>query len=186
MFCFEIHQTLLGPSDFRAPPRCYVLGEASVKRRRPPSPRSLTLITLYFVSLLAFWLPCPENGGSKEPGLGLSCPSLQPDGAALLGMSGLNECMKGCLSPGSEGQGVPNPQCCHDFLAGPQRYPRSSSWGDYSKGRWDPRVKEGGHLAPAHLSLPPSRFRSGPEHFSINTICLAYSFSWVSLLPEAP
>lgn len=86
------------------------------KKKAPTLPSLRDTRHLYvLVSLLAFWLPCPETGGSQEPGL--SCPSWQPDRTALLGTSGLNECIKGCLSPGSEGQGVRPPQCCHDFLA---------------------------------------------------------------------
>lgn len=179
LFCFLKHQTPRGPfSHFPSasgPSPQRGLCEHPVERRRPPSPRSMTLATLFLVSRLALWRPCPELGAPRSQVSACVVPC-----RSLTGMSGLNGCLKGCLSLGSEGEGPPP-------TAAPQSIPGAPAGGIIQR-----------QMGPqSDLSLPPSAPvwpgvfspTRGPEHFDANTfacllLLMGLSFSRSFLDPE--
>lgn len=121
---------------------------------------------------------CPKKAPTLPT---LPCPSLQPDGGSVLETSGLNKRVKGVSHLGQRARGLPS-RPCPPASAAMTSWPAREGFFQRPVG---PRSEGGKSPGPCPPSLPPSRPQLGPGHFSINTHLLGYSFSWISLLPEA-
>lgn len=148
-------------------------------------------------------MPCPESGGSVQPGPGPSCLPRKPDRAALLGTSGLSDACRHVLcwvrGPASCPRLQPRRHVCP--LPVGALYPVSSSCRAYCKGLMGspthqvrlPRppcrallftVESAQGWAPSPSPaqvLPPQ-----PKCFSTTTLYLAYSLSPLSLVSLSP